>query len=129
MNTVNKQRTDWPLAWSILRWSTVICRISAFSSLAEPCFSKAEGTRRRSSVRLVLMRSRRRFSMIPLLFLRDSIWQLSVSPGEHLHTNIHTYSTVKFFSVQYKYVESYYPQQQRFIQTIAQKLCDKPFYI
>ena len=25
-----------PAAWSILRWSTVICRISAFSSLAEP---------------------------------------------------------------------------------------------
>jgi hypothetical protein len=74
-----------PLACSIFKWSTVICRISAFSSLAEPCFSNAVGTRRRSSVRLVLMRSRRRFSMMPRRFLRLSIWQLSASPGdEHL---------------------------------------------
>lgn len=25
-----------PAAWSIFKWSTVICKISAFSSLAEP---------------------------------------------------------------------------------------------
>lgn len=57
-----------PVAWSIFRWSTVICSTSAFSSLEEPCFSKAVGTKRRSSERLLLMRSRRRFSMIPLRF-------------------------------------------------------------
>lgn len=31
--------TDLPLppeAWSIFKWSTVICKISAFSSLADP---------------------------------------------------------------------------------------------
>lgn len=35
----NKWISDTPLppaAWSIFRWSTVICKISAFSSLAEP---------------------------------------------------------------------------------------------
>lgn len=81
--TLNEVRINiiiLPLAWSIFRWSTVICRISAFSSFAEPCFSKAVGTRRLSSIRLVLMRSRRRFSMTPRRFLRLISWQSS--PGE-----------------------------------------------
>lgn len=63
-----------PLAWIIFKWSTVIWRISAFSSLAEPCFSKAVGTRRRSSERLLLMRSRRRFSITPRRFFLLKPW-------------------------------------------------------
>ena len=45
-------------------------RISAFSNLADPCFSKADGTRRLNSDKLWLMRSRRLFSIIPRLLLR-----------------------------------------------------------
>lgn len=47
---MGRWRSDIPLppaAWSIFRWSTVICRISAFSSLAEP-FTRREGGSRKS---------------------------------------------------------------------------------
>ena len=59
-----------PFDCSTLRWSTVIWRISAFSSLADPDFSSAVGTSCFSSLSEVLMRSLRRFSMTPLLRLR-----------------------------------------------------------
>lgn len=29
-----------PVAWSIFKWSTVICKISAFSNFADPCINK-----------------------------------------------------------------------------------------
>lgn len=29
-----------PVAWSIFKWSTVICNISAFSNFADPCINK-----------------------------------------------------------------------------------------
>lgn len=75
--------TEIPLAWIIFKWSTVSCRISAFSNLAEPCFSYAVGTRRLSSVRLVLIRSRRLFSIMPRRFFRVSMCGVSEpSPGE-----------------------------------------------
>lgn len=32
-----------PVAWSIFKWSTVICRTSAFSSLEEPCVHRDRG--------------------------------------------------------------------------------------
>lgn len=97
-----------PEAWSIFKWSTVICKISAFSNLADPCketgkngvtfnnrpihisykvektcmgkcvpvhkemmecvqftcFSKALGTSLLNSDKLLLIRSRLRFSII-----------------------------------------------------------------
>lgn len=76
------EHNDLPLAWIIFKWSTVICRISAFSNLAEPCFSNALGTRRFSSERDMFIRSRRFFSITPRRFFRDNIWQLSASPGD-----------------------------------------------
>lgn len=73
-----------PLECSVLRWSTVSCRISAFSSFADPCFSKADGTSRFSSVSDVLILSLRFFSMTPRRFLRLISWQLSFSMDEGL---------------------------------------------
>ena len=90
LNYFNDWMTIWPFAWSIFRWSTVSWRISAFSNFADPCFSKADGTRRLNSDKLWLMRSRRRFSMIPRLLFRVMLPpvvdaphdSLSPSPGE-----------------------------------------------
>lgn len=73
-----------PFECSDLRWSTVSWRISAFSSFADPCFSNADGTSRLSSVRDVLILSRRFFSMTPRRFLRLMSWQLSFSMDDGL---------------------------------------------
>lgn len=88
MRAEKKIHCRLPFEWSVLRWSTVSWRISAFSSLAEPCFSKADGTRRLSSVKDELILSRRFFSMTPRLFLRVMSWQLSFSIDEWLWERI-----------------------------------------
>lgn len=77
-------RFDLPFECSVLRWSTVSWRISAFSSLADPCFSKADGTSRLSSASDKLILSRRFFSITPRRFLRLISWQLSFSMDDGL---------------------------------------------
>lgn len=73
-----------PFECKDFKWSTVNCRISAFSNFADPCFSKAEGTSLFSSVSDVFILSRRFFSMTPRRFFRLISWQLSFSIDDGL---------------------------------------------
>lgn len=78
------KKLNSPFECSVLRWSTVNWSISAFSSLADPCFSKADGTSRLSSMSDELILSRRFFSITPRRFLRVISWQLSFSMEDGL---------------------------------------------
>lgn len=73
-----------PFACSVFKWSTVNCKISAFSNFEDPCFSKHDGTRRFNSINELFILSRRFFSITPRRFLRLTSWQVSESPGEAL---------------------------------------------
>ena len=73
--------TGLPLFRSVRKCSTVSCKISAFSNLPLWGSLAAAGTNLRSSPRDAFILSRRFFSIIPRLRLRDACWQES-PPGE-----------------------------------------------